>query len=158
MPGIQEAVNQAWLFLPEFSGSHVCYLSQGKMGAGAQAGGGVEVTICFIGGWVTKFPYKARFPDDSPLPGQASALLVLPLRPYLGVPAGEGGGNRGSIHKCLPLDEQTQLTIHWLGWNFPEIQLLCKLGSWGGGGDAVTVPKSPQLFLQQGFPPSSLCS
>lgn len=43
-----------------------------------------------------------------------------------------GGG--GSIHKYLPLDEQTQLTIHWLGWNFPEIQLLCKLGSWSGGG------------------------
>lgn len=39
MPGTQETVNQAWLFLPEFSGSHVYYLSQGKMGAGVQAEG-----------------------------------------------------------------------------------------------------------------------
>lgn len=119
------------------------------MGAGAKAGGGVGATICFIGGWVTKIPYKARFPGDSPLPGQASALLILPLRPYLGIPRGERGE---SIHKCLPLDEQTQLTIHWLGWNFPEIQLLCKSGSWGGGGGCRSCSQVSSAFSPARLP------
>jgi hypothetical protein len=75
----------------------VYYLSQGKWELECRLRG--RATICFIGCWVTKILYTARFPGGSLLPEQESALLILLLGPLAASSSG------ASIHKCLLLDE-----------------------------------------------------